>query len=808
MQTKKKLSIDCVNRVKLEKVQEFPESIFSDVYWNAHMQTERIMAQNDARGEDLEAEKFCIGNEISNVIAFVGERGMGKSSAMLSYAYFLKKYPSNIQGWNNESFWFTKNGEKLINLSFYVLSKVDVAILTNESLFDVVLARMWTAFSDKTDDKNGNDANFNRTAESFNLVKRAYTLYYKDEKQNKNLTSVKQLQELSRSLALREEFANLVSSFLECMLVDTRIGGKNRYLVIPIDDLDLASEKTMAILEQLRIFLSVPQVIILTTVDIEKLLLCGNKKFSDELMCRDIMDESEKNLIRQYSNQYIAKVLPRNSRINMPKYGGESASKYVLDYKKYVAEFVGEKGEAWEKNDVDYLSYVNIMMSKYLNLLMGYRDGLNFEGESLRNIVNKLNELRMICHHGTDYLKSSVLQWLEKEIMISQKQIEKKGNISLWKKLSAASSYDYNEYILADFKSKQSSENIGGGAGYGQVLATILEMRNKEHEKRDMIRLLVLFYSLQIIKCMDERDEKTLNDFFTRNDILSSFMFRRTRFRFMGVRRIDNLLQMDLWYEEKTETADSILKKNAQQIVDVFKILLFCEIENIIGKVKLEFNSDGRVKEIPGADHSEVEVDLPEDIRNKTSFEEDRILRIEISPVVSRVSFDNFFANIINYDKLFKKYINWIYKQLRSLRSEQHKESEKNFEALYEEVLSVSRNGVREMQKWKKKYAIKGIYDIFPVQDVGVMLGVMEKIKNSGHMWFDIDQMMQGFSNAFVEEFREAENNCLYVELGYQRYSDKLEDLLRWIKLDDVSGNIKGRLAVMGRRMEDTTKVG
>ena len=218
--------------------------------------------------------------------------------------------------------------------------------------------------------------------------------------------------------------------------------------------------------------------------------------------------------------------------------------------------------------------------------------------------------------------------------------------------------------------------------------------------------------------------------------------------------------------------------------------------------MKLETNSDGSEREIP-----EVEVDSSEDIKNKTLSEEEQILRIEISPVVSRVSFDNFFANIINYDKLFKKYINWIYKQIRSLRSEQHEESEEKFEMVYAEVLSVSQNGVREMQKWKKKYAIQGIYDIFPVQDVGVMLGVMEKIRSSGHMWFDIDQMMQGFSNAFIGEFREAENNCLYAEIGYQRYSDKLEELLKWIKLDDVSGNIKGRLVVMGRRMEDTTRI-
>lgn len=799
MQTKKKLSIDCVNRVKLEKVQEFPESIFSDVYWNAHMQIERIMAQNDSRGEDSEAEQFCTGNEISNVIAFVGERGMGKSSAMLSYAYFLKQYPSNIQGWNNESFWFTKNGEKLTNLSFYVLSKVDVAILTNESLFDVVLAKMWTAFSNKPDDKNGNDANFNRTAESFNLIKRAYTLYYKDEKQNKNLTSVKQLQELSRSLALREEFANLVFSFLGCMLVDNRIGGKNRYLVIPIDDLDLASEKTMAILEQLRIFLSVPQVIILTTVDIEKLLLCSNKKFSDELICRDIMDESEKYLIRQYSNQYIAKVLPRNSRINMPKYGGESASRYVLDYKKYVVKLVNRKNRGTKADDIEYLSFVNIMTAKYLNLIIGYRNGLNFAGESLRNIVNKLNELWMICHYGTDYLKSSVLQWLEKEITISQKQIGGSESISLWKELSAASVRDYNEYIIADCKDKQDGEEkkeeAGEGIGYGKVLGAILDARGKSLEKRDMLRVLVLFYSLQLTKCKEEKDDTTLNNLFIRNDIFSSTIFRQIK----GERRLDTLLQMDLLYEDEAEAPDSILKKNAQQIVDMFKVLLFYEVEEIIGKVELEISyGAGGEKEISG-------LNIPEDIFKWLDSKKELILRIGTKSTLTQISFDAFFKNSIKYDVLFKKYVWWIYKQLMDFMKKEWEE--KQFEALYEELLSISQNGVKEMRDWKKKYSITGIYDVFPVQDVGVMLEVLKRITQTGRKVFDIDQTMQDFSNAFIEEFREAEDNCLYTELGYLRYSDKLEDLLKWINLGSVSPDIKARLFIMGPEIEDTINV-
>lgn len=57
------------------------------------MQMEHMIDMEDMQDADSDAEKFCIENIASNVMSFVGERGMGKSSAMLSFAYILRKYP-------------------------------------------------------------------------------------------------------------------------------------------------------------------------------------------------------------------------------------------------------------------------------------------------------------------------------------------------------------------------------------------------------------------------------------------------------------------------------------------------------------------------------------------------------------------------------------------------------------------------------------------------------------------------------------------------------------------------------------------
>ena len=96
MKRQVKLFLECVNRVKLEQLEEFEDSIFRDVYKSAHMQVQRIIDTSTSQNDKNDAEQFCNGNEMSNVVSFVGERGMGKSSAMLSFAYFLKQYHKNI----------------------------------------------------------------------------------------------------------------------------------------------------------------------------------------------------------------------------------------------------------------------------------------------------------------------------------------------------------------------------------------------------------------------------------------------------------------------------------------------------------------------------------------------------------------------------------------------------------------------------------------------------------------------------------------------------------------------------------------
>ena len=118
----KKLEFDCVNRIKYERRENFEDSLFSDVYDKAAGLVTLIVKENiRIADEDSLDDSFCTEERFNNNISFWGERGMGKSSAMLSFALFLKKYDHKIE---DRFHLKVKQCPK-----FYVLPRIDAAML-------------------------------------------------------------------------------------------------------------------------------------------------------------------------------------------------------------------------------------------------------------------------------------------------------------------------------------------------------------------------------------------------------------------------------------------------------------------------------------------------------------------------------------------------------------------------------------------------------------------------------------------------------------------------------------------------------
>lgn len=271
--------ISCVNKIKMEKKEEFNNSIFSKVYYKASLLIERIIDENERNANADKETQFAEENNICNIIAFIGKRGMGKSSAMLSFACSLEK-------------------------NFLRLPKIDMSMVTeNESLLDIILAYMW----EKYEKNDVTRSRLNDLRMDFAEVKDSYMRFKKTEKRDyeDELYSAKELKKLARSLRLRESFSKLVNNFLEMMINDSTIAKADKYLVFVIDDLDLVSNNPCAVLEQIKNFLSIPNVIVLTTLDIERSIL--NKKHElDNLFSGKHSFYTNVDNVMEYATDYMA----------------------------------------------------------------------------------------------------------------------------------------------------------------------------------------------------------------------------------------------------------------------------------------------------------------------------------------------------------------------------------------------------------------------------------------------------------------------------------------------------------------------
>ena len=78
---KTKIKLQQSNRIVNESLEQISESPFEKVYQQADRTLEKIIIDNENHGEET-----CL-----NVLAFLGGRGRGKTSAMSSFLSYLNK---------------------------------------------------------------------------------------------------------------------------------------------------------------------------------------------------------------------------------------------------------------------------------------------------------------------------------------------------------------------------------------------------------------------------------------------------------------------------------------------------------------------------------------------------------------------------------------------------------------------------------------------------------------------------------------------------------------------------------------------
>lgn len=281
------------------------EDFFYDVFCHAKTILEEIVKEQEIflkRLEGREHSSLRIKGMGNNIITFSAERGQGKTSTMQSFAEQLRKDDTP---------------------KYEVLDSIDPSSLeTDESLVRVFISRLFFSIDSKAE--GGKFFKDNESLQKKQIMLKLFekcfnNVDYIHSKGKKEYCQgeLDYLAQLGDSSQLKENLYQLVKIYLD--LISPNECDKKTFLVIQIDDADLSTVGVFQMCEEIRRYLSIPNVVILMAADFEQIYYAIYQNYLKQ----------HKELIQQHSfivkecrrmaAKYSEKIFPVGHSVNLPK---------------------------------------------------------------------------------------------------------------------------------------------------------------------------------------------------------------------------------------------------------------------------------------------------------------------------------------------------------------------------------------------------------------------------------------------------------------------------------------------------------
>lgn len=290
-----------VEDIKTEDL--FEASFFENAYEKAFSLMTELIKRFKAENK---TSNFNNINHINNIIAFIGERGSGKTSCMLTVQQALQ----------DRSFPTTKFQE-LAKEQFYTLPLIDPAYFEERSnILEIIIAKMFEQFRKIAEGPNDGRFNANFLEQKrelvlhFQRVKEALDRISSSNSSHVTNDSLEDLVSMSSSINLHQYLNDLVQCFLGF--------SERNVLVITIDDIDHETKYAYKMVEQIRKYLFIPNVVILTAIKLTQLTDIIKQYYIKEYQILD-MKERLSDDIENITGRYLSKLIPYNHRVFLPE---------------------------------------------------------------------------------------------------------------------------------------------------------------------------------------------------------------------------------------------------------------------------------------------------------------------------------------------------------------------------------------------------------------------------------------------------------------------------------------------------------
>jgi hypothetical protein len=426
-------------REKIENYEEFTDSFHSDVYKRAWQIFKEIYDNSlyvDSKRTDPKKNNVLNNEETKNkkennkknsleqdnenrIIAFVGERGSGKSSAMNSFAEaltnndYLKK-----QGLNIDEIFFEKVP---IDPSFFE---------ENENIIELIIAKLFENFKQilNKDDLKDNYHGKRDLLTLFEEVYKNIKTIEKHEKFIENDEIVEQISNLASSSKLKNNLLELFSKYLNfCYPEET---GK-KFLLFVIDDFDLNIKHGNEMAEHIRKYLlHIPNVIVLVSLnmeDLKELIDRGNAGILEVLLKHAFLTYED---VAPKSFKYLEKFIPYPRRIFMPE---------IQRYKNIINLKLDEEIE----KEIAKIGLNDLLIKEFLFTLLTIKEEsavkdhkiLKDFSESIIGEIENLKNFKEICELKIDIFLNENRNFKLKDKERFLESIDSLSNIKLEEKL-------------------------------------------------------------------------------------------------------------------------------------------------------------------------------------------------------------------------------------------------------------------------------------------------------------------------------------------------------------------------------------
>ena len=349
----------------------------------------------------------------NNIIAFSGDRGQGKSSAMLSFSNFL-----NNKNWEaNEEFL----GDTICSANYIILDRIDpTKFELGDNILTVILAKIFREFCKEWNVSEKSDVALrSELLEMFQTCYKEIETIKNSEKLHNSMLSLgsdlERLGRIGESANLKNDLHALIETFFKfhCRVKNKEYSPESYFLVIQLDDTDLNTEKAYSIVEDVRKYFMLPHVIILMAVNLTQLTYSIEQSYIAQFK---IYEEHNKgNLINYHKMaiKYIDKLIPGRRKIFLSEIKPTTDEYGEMTTIEYIKK---DEEKKEEKNILEYKDNNNNDIKDVQELVLRFiyeKTGLifikpksyrhNIVPGTMRELVNFLSILNNMDNLKHDY---------------------------------------------------------------------------------------------------------------------------------------------------------------------------------------------------------------------------------------------------------------------------------------------------------------------------------------------------------------------------------------------------------------------